>query len=302
MQACCVLTPGGPAPSCADEGFRAPIVGMNAPTHPSRDALAQLIALKLSADLERLRAEYSASGTIRHAVIDDLLPPEVAQAIFDAFPPLSEMVRHVSLRESKSIAVQMNRYHPLTEEAIYAFQDPSVVSLIGDITGLQALEPDSYLYAGGLSAMQKGDYLNPHIDNSHDKDRRRWRVLNLLYYVTPSWDEAAGGSLELWPQGLDQAPLVIPSRQNRLVIMETHEASWHSVNPLRAEGTRTCVSNYYFSRHPAREQDRFHVTFFRGRPENRLQDLALRLDGYARTGLRKLFRQGVRENPHVYKR
>ncbi len=302
MLVCCALTRVLQPPPCVNEGFRAPIASMNAPTHPSRDELARLIASRLTSDLERLSAEYRASGAIRHAIIDDLLPPETAQAIFDAFPPLSEMVRHVSLRESKSIAVQMNRYHPLTEEAIYAFQDPSVVKLIAQITGLLGLEPDSYLYAGGLSAMQKGDYLNPHIDNSHDKDRRRWRVLNLLYYVTPGWDETAGGSLELWPQGLSQPPLVIPSRQNRLVIMETHEASWHSVNPLRAEGTRTCVSNYYFSEHPARTQDRFHITFFRGRPENRLQDLALRLDGYARTGLRKLFRQGVRENPHVYKR
>lgn len=275
---------------------------MKPSTHPSREALARLIADRLSADIERLRAEYAASGTIRYAVIDNLLPPETARAIFDAFPPLSEMVRHVSLRESKSIAVQMNLYHPLTEEAIYAFQHPSVVGLIGDITGLRELEPDSYLYAGGLSAMQKGDYLNPHIDNSHDKDRRRWRVLNLLYYVTPDWDEAAGGNLELWPEGLDHTPVVIPSRQNRLVIMETHEASWHSVSPLRADGTRTCVSNYYFSQYPAREQDQFHITFFRGRPEHPVQDLLLRLDGYARTGLRKLFRQGIRENPHVYKR
>ena len=32
--------------------------------------------------------------------------------------------------------------------------------------------------------MPQGNYLKPHLDNSHDRDRKRYRVLNLLYYVT----------------------------------------------------------------------------------------------------------------------
>lgn len=267
-----------------------------------RERLARLIAARLRADSARLRAEFTASAPIRRLILDDLLPAEFAQAIHAAFPPFENMVRHVSLRESKSIAVQMNRYAPLAEEAIYAFQDAEVVQLIGEITGLRNLQPDPHLYAGGLSAMQAHDYLNPHIDNSHDKDRRLWRVLNLLYYATPGWSPEHGGSLELWPEGPGATPEVIPALFNRLVIMETHQLSWHSVNPIRAEQIRTCVSNYYFSECPARDSDQFHVTFFRGRPENRLQDLGLLLDGYARSGLRKLFRKGVRANPHVYKR
>jgi Rps23 Pro-64 3,4-dihydroxylase Tpa1-like proline 4-hydroxylase len=38
-------------------------------------------------------------------------------------------------------------------------------------------------------AMSKGAYLRPHLDNSHDKNRKRYRVVNLLYYVTPDWRE-----------------------------------------------------------------------------------------------------------------
>ena len=271
---------------------------------PSTDRfqLAKLIAARLKADQHQLREAFANSGPIRHFVVDNLLPTTLAESVYRAFPAFDSMVRHVSLRESKSIAVQMNRYAPLAEESIYAFQDSEVVRLVGEITALQGLQPDPNLYAGGLSAMKARDYLNPHIDNSHDKDRRLWRVLNLLYYVTPGWSPDRGGSLELWPEGPGTTPRVIPSLFNRLVIMETHQTSWHSVNPISGDGIRSCVSNYYFSPHPARAGDEFHITFFRGRPENRLQDLALLADGYARSGLRKLFRKGVRENPHVYKR
>ena len=52
------------------------------------------------------------------------------------------------------------------------------------------------LYAGGISMMAPGHFLNPHIDNSHDKFRQRYRVLNLLSYVSPDWDQTRGCNLE----------------------------------------------------------------------------------------------------------
>jgi Rps23 Pro-64 3,4-dihydroxylase Tpa1-like proline 4-hydroxylase len=268
----------------------------------SRQQLGQLVAQRLRRDIAALRDAFEGSGPIRHVSIDALLPDELAREVHAAFPPFDRMVRHVSLRESKSIAVQMDKYTPLLEEILFAFQQPDVVELVGQITGLRGLQADPNLYAGGLSAMRRDDYLNPHIDNSHNKDRELWRVLNLLYYVTPDWSAESGGSLELWPSGMSGEPIVIPSEFNRLVIMETHQSSWHSVNPIRGSGIRTCVSNYYFSEFPASADDRFHVTFFRGRPEHPLQDLALMADGYTRMAVRKVFRKGVRENPHVYKR
>lgn len=45
--------------------------------------------------------------------------------------------------------------------------------------------------------MAKDNFLNPHLGNSHDKDRECYRVLNLLYYVTPNWSHEQGGNLEL---------------------------------------------------------------------------------------------------------
>ena len=67
------------------------------------------------------------------------------------------------------------------EEAVYAFQDARVVSLVEGITGLSALEADADLYAGGISLMTRGGYLRPHLDNSHDGRQGSYRVLNLLY-------------------------------------------------------------------------------------------------------------------------
>jgi Rps23 Pro-64 3,4-dihydroxylase Tpa1-like proline 4-hydroxylase len=266
-----------------------------------RRYLASLIADKLTANVQALRQQWQA-GKIRHFYIDGLLPQEVAHRIGASFPDPGTMKMKKSLREYKYIAAQMDQYNPLLEEAIYAFQEPAVVEAVYQITGIEQLIPDVNLYAGGISMMDKGKYLNPHIDNSHDKDRACYRVLNLLYYVTPEWRVENGGNLELWPEGPKGTQITIPSLFNRLAVMITHKTSWHSVSEVVADGRRCCVSNYYFSPVSIESEDYFHVTSFRGRPEQPVRDVILRADIAARQFVRRLFPKGIVENPHVYKR
>lgn len=270
----------------------------------NRNYIADMIAEKLEGQLVELTASYAAAeGKIGYFIIDDLLPEDIAKKIFACFPNGSNMRLKKSLKEYKFIAAQMDNYDPILEEAVYAFQDPRVVSLISRICSINSLHPDEHLYAGGISLMGDKHFLNPHLDNSHDKERDRWRVLNLLYYVTPNWDIENGGNLELWPDGLQEKQTTIHSKFNRLAVMATHDRSWHSVSPISSNGaSRGCVSNYYFSDTSLRDTDRFHVTSFRGRPEQTLRDLFLQLDIGARMAIRKIFKKGIVENKHVYKK
>lgn len=270
----------------------------------NRDDIAHLIVDKLEDQLSDLADSYLQSqAAIGYFVIDDLLPEEIAKKIFACFPNGSDMRLKKSLKEYKFIAAQMDNYNPILEEAVYAFQDPRVVRLISKICGIDNLYPDEHLYAGGISLMGDKHFLNPHLDNSHDKDRDRWRVLNLLYYVTPDWNIENGGNLELWPNGLQEKQITIHSKFNRLAVMATHDHSWHSVSPISSNGaSRGCVSNYYFSDTSLRDSDRFHVTSFRGRPEQTMRDLFLQLDIGARMAVRKIFKKGIVENKHVYKK
>ncbi|MEJ2682023.1 MAG: 2OG-Fe(II) oxygenase [Gammaproteobacteria bacterium] len=269
-----------------------------------RTDIADLIVQKLEAMSDCLMQSYKGSESkIGYFVVDDLLPQDLALEIFSCFPETKEMRLKRSIREYKYIAAQMNKYNPILEESVYAFQDSRVVSLIARICNITSLYPDEYLYAGGISYMGDKQFLNPHLDNSHDKDRDKWRVLNLLYYVTPDWSFDNGGNLELWPNGLKQTPVAIHSKFNRLAVMATHNASWHSVSPISCAGhPRCCVSNYYFSDSPLKATDQFHVTSFRGRPEQKIRDFVLRADIEARMMVRKLFKKGIVENKHVYKK
>jgi Rps23 Pro-64 3,4-dihydroxylase Tpa1-like proline 4-hydroxylase len=270
----------------------------------NRTEIADSIVDKLEQESDALAAMYAGSRSkIGHFYVDGLLPIDLAGKIFKSFPSSTNMILKRSLREDKYVAAQMNKYDPILEETVYAFQDPRVVTSIARICGLRSLYADENLYAGGISLMESRQFLNPHLDNSHDKDRDRWRVLNLLYYVTPDWPVTQGGNLELWPDGLNRKQIVIHSKFNRLAVMATHDASWHSVSPISCSaGARCCVSNYYFSDSPLKAAEEFHVTSFRGRPEQKLRDWVLQADSRLRMAVRKIFKKGIVENKHVYKR
>lgn len=264
-----------------------------------RHQYAALIQKRLEEELPRLQAEFS-MHTVQSCFIDNLLPKELAQEIFESFPDKSTMTLKKTLRENKYVAAQMNKYPPILEEIVYAFQDKDVLNTVESITGIRDMVPDDRLYAGGISLMAKGNFLNPHLDNSHDKDRERYRVLNLLYYVTPDWSPENGGNLELWDDGPKSQQREITSHFNRLALMATHEKSWHSVSQVNVARSRCCVSNYYFSAQPLEDHEYFHVTSFRGRPEQPMRDLVLQGDIALRQSIRKVFKKGIVENKHVY--
>ncbi|GIZ10488.1 2OG-Fe(II) oxygenase [Flavobacterium sp. UMI-01] len=268
-----------------------------------RNSLASRIYDKIQEHKTVLSKQFEETKNgIGYFFIDELLPEDIVLKMYAVFPKPEQMVLKKSLREDKYIAAQMNLYDPILEDIIYAFQQDKIVRLIGEICGIEETIPDEYLYNGGISMMGYKQFLNPHLDNSHDKDRNRWRVLNLLYYITPDWNIEYGGNLELWPDGLKKEPITIHSKYNRLVVMATHNNSLHSVSPVTYDGFRCCVSNYYFSKNPLKNTDTFHVTSFRGRPEQNLTDVVLKVDTALRMLLRKIFKNGVKENPHVYKK
>lgn len=262
----------------------------------TRNELTSLIAARLERDLEQIRRDFNTpkgTTTTRHAAIDNLLPDEIARKIYKSFPPVEEMRLMSSFREQKYTSKSFDKFDPLLLDISLAVQAPEVIAVVEKITGMKDMIGDPHFYAGGLSAMTKGHYLNPHIDNSHDGERKLYRVLNLLYYVSPDWKSENGGNLELWDEKVRQ-PTEIPSLFNRLVLMETNEQSFHSVNPVKADGARCCVSNYYFSPHsPNNGRETFHVTIFKARPEQPFRRIISEADGSLRTLVRKFAKEGV---------
>ena len=259
-----------------------------------QEALTLKILEKLQSSAESIQAQWlNPTGTnTRHFVIDGMLDVETCQNIYQAFPKDGRgFFNRETFREKKKTSADLSTYDKLLSDITYAFQDHRVVDLVAKLIGFEQIEPDPKLYAGGLSMMFPGDFLNPHIDNSHDGDRERYRRLNLLYYVSPEWKLEYGGNFELWDEQR-LIPQTLVANTNRLIVMETNKISWHSVSPVKADRPRCCVSNYYFSKISPDNSDYFHVTSFTGRPDEKFKNIISVADNFLRNFISKKLKIG----------
>jgi len=242
---------------------------MNVQIESKQEYFVNKILQRLDAASEEIIAQWKnpEDTSTRHFYLDDLLPQSDVEEIYAAFPRNGEgFFDRESFREKKRTSANLSDFNAILSDITYAIQDTRIVNKISELCSMKSIEPDPKLYAGGLSMMFPTDYLNPHIDNSHDSERSKYRRLNLLYYVSPDWSFDNGGNFELWNEERT-IPKTIISHQNRLVVMETNKTSWHSVSKVNAERPRCCVSNYYFSEISPDGDEYFHVTSFLGRPE-----------------------------------
>lgn len=259
------------------------------------EELVTIIVRRLESLSKTLNSQFLVSKRevgVRYCYVDELLPENVALGIYDAFPAVTSMRLMSSFREKKYTSKSFEKFDPLMRDITFAIQDPRVVAIIEEITGITNQVPDERLYAGGLSAMSKGHFLSPHIDNSHDGEQKNYRTLNLLYYVSPNWERQNGGNLELWDSQVSDH-VTVDSRFNRLVIMETNPTSWHSVSEVKVDRNRCCVSNYYFSPDSPIGREYLNVTAFSARPEQHLLRALAWVDNNIRQAVRLVVPRGL---------
>ena len=246
---------------------------------------SKIIAEKLANHRNDLKKSYFTKNELtetKHFILDNVLPVDVVTELYESFPNPETYHNLDSFREKKYTFARLEQLQSNLPSLITdAFQSTEVMNEIQEITEIDGLEADYSLYAGGISRMDKGHFLNPHIDNSHDANRTRYRRLNILFYITPNLNESDGGNFELWDSEVKK-PYKIESLFNRLVVMETNKTSWHSVDPVLNEVSRCCLSSYYFSPYSSCGEDYYHVTSFLGRPEQIFKRAYGRIDNIFR--------------------
>lgn len=265
-----------------------------------RNILVNQIISTLQKNRDALKKMFK-EKTVKYFYVDDLIDLKLAKKISDAFPAdKKNLMTRKTLRENKTVGIKMSNYDQILSDITYAFHDQKVIDVISSITEMPDMYADGELYAAGLSMMSKGNFLNPHLDNSHNMERSRYRALNLLFYCTVDWDVSHGGNLELWHNGPKSNQETIFSKFNRLVVMKTDKNSWHSVSKVISEKSRNCVSNYYFTNYSPENSDYEHVTTFRGRPEQIFRDVLLRFDSFFRGTVRLFYKK--QHTKHIKKK
>lgn len=261
---------------------------------------AELIADRLERRLPELKAAFGPEtpGHVRCCYVDDLFPADMLDGILE-LPPLTGMLRKENLKERKYLSSKLDILSATQQEIVKAFNSERVANVVAEIMGKLSLEVDPSLYNGGVTVMLPGDFMCPHLDNSHDYSRERRRDVVLLYYFSPFWRDDYGGHLELWNDDRQAAPRRFTYRTNRLVIMETTEQSWHSITPIVGPMPRSSVTSYYYA--PAYVVSAPRLTRFGAWPHQPARELLFQSEFQLRQVAAKILPRSLVPNKHVYK-
>ena len=166
----------------------------------------------------------------------------------------------------------MDSMGPNTQNVIKKLSDKNFLNWLEKLTGINNLIPDPELDGGGLHLIEKGGFLNVHVDFLAHTTNKNWsRQLNLLLYLNKQWKEEWNGELELWDKDMQKCVKKIQPIFNRCVIFNTCEGSFHGhPEPLKSpeEIKRRSLALYYFRDEGSRVA--LSPTNYRSRPNEKI--------------------------------
>ncbi len=257
----------------------------------SRDIVAP------SVDMSGLADGFVAGQPFPHIIIDNFLRPDIADALFQAFPDHQRDFWNVYANplENKLTCNDWEVMPAPISQALKALNDSAFCSELTKLTGIKGLVGDDGLHGGGMHCIKTGGKLDVHIDYRLHPNLGLERRLNLIVYLNKDWKDEYGGNLELWSADMAHCEQRIAPYFNRAVIFATEDTSYHGhPDPLTCppETSRKSIALYYLSEPRENATERYRARFV-ARPQD---DRSPEIEEF-----RKL-RSGLTTGPDMYRK
>ena len=236
--------------------------------------MTDLVSRRVTDKPAELHKQFVSARPFRHIAIDDFLDDAFAHALLDAFPAFDEKlaINENGVVGGKAVHEKIATLGPAWQQLDQLVAGEDFRKLIADITGIPELKFDPQYFGGGTHENLHGQSLNPHVDFNYHPLTRQHRRLNLILYLSPEWDLAWGGSIQLHrdpyqPPAEDEIVTIAPAF-NRCVIFETNEQSWHGFKRINLPDDKRGLSRksfalyYYTDSRPAEETGAEHSTIY----------------------------------------
>jgi 2OG-Fe(II) oxygenase superfamily len=225
--------------------------------------------------------EYAEAAPFPHAVLDGFFDPAALEQVAREFPPLDDPVWTTYEGPSeggKQEASDSAYWGPSVRQLIAQLSSPPWLGFVEELTGLHHLVPDPH--GGGMHQSGPGARLSVHVDFNLHPELPLERLVNVILYLNPDWDETAGGSLELWTES-ERARSILPLF-NRCVVFSASERSFHGhpvpvaggIDPATGETRRRrSIAMYYYGRRGEEPPERHSTIWLSKAKPGRLERL-----------------------------
>ena len=218
--------------------------------------------LKLLAKQATEKITHAISGEqffthpFKHAVIDDFFPSAFADQLLYQFPAPESAVWERTHDEDIEIKLRTKweSEFDIPEgiiDAVRILNSSYMLKAMSTLFSIPKLMSDPYFSGGGLNATVRNGLLDVHVDgNYHDASGLNRRI-NAILYLNPGWQEGWGGEIGFYDATGENLVKKIPPIQNRLVIFDTNDFSFHGLpDPLNfpENRARQSIILYYYTK------------------------------------------------------
>jgi hypothetical protein len=242
---------------------------------------------------ESLSADYCFAEPFPHTVLDDFLPQEVARRALEHFPqrPLaSDRVFDQGYAGLHKRQILPEECDGAARQFFHFMNSRPILQFLEGLTTIQGLIPDPNFTGGGYHETTRGGKLGIHADFRINEQLHLHRRLNMIIYLNERWDDAWGGSLELWSRDMKDKRRDIAPVFNRCVVFNTDATSYHGhPDPLQTPenvARRSIALYYYTASKEIYDELPSTSTLYQARPfddrRTRLEAFDLRLDQHLR--------------------
>jgi len=231
-----------------------------------------LVNSRSKAELSRLQDQFVNANPYSHLVVDNFFKADFLASLQRDFPVKSEEYDRFCIEDGGRIGTnyangQVETFPPAFKQLDALIKSKAFLDYIQKLTGIEKLQYDPQYFGGGIRESRSGTFLPPHLDFNHHPASLTHRRLNLLFYFNPEWQEEWGGNLQVHRDPIEfsgiSAVYSYMPLNNRCLIFETSEISWHGFDRLNLpedRSRRAFTLYYYTERRPNEQSVKFHNT------------------------------------------
>ena len=197
-------------------------------------------------NLDSLSYEYKHSKPVEHIVISNFFKDPDSITIPN---PDSSWYVYDNPFEGKFLKNNFDDL-PDLQNTIDELYSDTFLEYVSKITGIDNIEKDPYLNAGGLHSYTKNGRSGIHLDYTIHPITGKERRVSIMVYMTKNWKEEWGGKLRIWDENFENETTINHGMWNSAIIFRTNGMAYHGFpEPLKCPENeyRNVIGIYYMS-------------------------------------------------------
>lgn len=223
---------------------------------------------RMTALAEEYAGRFQSNQPFQHIVIPNFLPENIARLLASEFPGIDAIdwllegpgaVEHSADKNIEKVSSENEAlFPPLIRHVMHEFNSATFIDFLTTLTQFKALAPDPSFRGCGLHSTGPGGRLMVHTDSSRHPNPEMHQIINMIYYVTPGWQDEWGGHLELWDKEATRCVTKIKPEFNSMLVFFTGRKSYHGhPHPVSSPPgvRRNSLAAYYYTTHRSIDED-----------------------------------------------